>query len=908
MMRPIPPLIIFLLSSPGLAFIKPGELSPTNLPELRSEATVIATAIADDGSIFLLGDFDEVDGIPRPGLAKLTNSGHLDPSFNPQLGVEIKLQVRADLFPSTTLIPNHVVPFASAYDNGNTTSFDPKPRPYLHPDTELFALNNGRLFVRKETAWSVLDATGAIDELAFPDFDRRSASALPQVLLNDRLIILTDDDRLVALDLNDSDSVDLSFTLDPSWTGTIRQAASAGNGKLWVLSQRDRFMVVCRLNSDGSMDLGFPPLELRDGTDYRIESGANGGFILINKDNGFIFAEPLDPFIAIPVAPCCGITFWRNEQRIQWFNSLGVRTGVINTEIGNSGRILLQATPWNRAVFFNNRTQAWQSQYTTGEPTELPEFPRATPNQSSDLPLVIETIDLFAGGLGNFSQNFLIGGTRLYTANGTLSPNRHVARLTRQAINLKAKTLPDGSLLVSGDFNQAGQWSSRGMIKITPEGEVDGSFGPGLDLRFIKEFEVSPAGKIFVLLKWPWTNPDGEQFNLLTLSAEGNIDSARTYSNSNSQVELLADGSLLIEPGIPIRSFPFGRQFLIVFQGHSLQRILPSGEIDVDWPLALPPNPVFYSSRKLLALRDGSFLWGNSHYGPNGTLLETITADTTLSPLIQNSDSSVIFQSRTLNFPPSYQLHRWNGGPDLDPGFVSRLNPNGNFIQGVQAGSRGKLLVWGQLNTPSGSRTITRLHPTGQIDYTFDPPPLQHHLLPETTPSVLTNAGLEPFSHARFSSQSIPSFFVQQDQSFLAGGSFGEHDGNFVHLADSHLAGYSDWITSATGELQSSTDDFDQDGRTNLHEYALGTDPIRPDGHTPEVQRTSISPLRFHLTCNPEAPEVRRTIDVSTDLSHWEIGTAHHFTTEPGPGCLNLRMTQSQHRLFLRTRYDLPNH
>ena len=909
MMLLIPPLLIILLSGPAHAFIKPGEITQSNLPRLRSEATVVATAIAEDGSVFLMGDFDEVDGIPRPGLAKLTSSGHLDSSFEPQLGVEMRIQVRSDLPNTTSLIPNHPVPLQSAFDNGNTIRFDDKPRPYLYPETELFALNEGRLFVRNETAWTILDANGVIDDLAFPGFDRTSASALPQLLQDNRLIVLTDDDRLVALDLANGDLTDPTFELDPLWTGTIQQAVSAGSGKLWLLSRRDRFMVVCRLNSDGTMDTTFPPLELRDGGHYRIASGSNGGFILTNKSTGFIIANPIDIFAPTPVIACCIGFPWRNEQRVQWFNAIGVLTGVVQADIGIGGRTLLHSAPWNRAIFFNNNTQRWESQYTNGILGNFPDFPYANPNQSSDLPLVLETIDLMPGSSNIFSPNYLIGGTRLLTANGSLHPDRHIARLTRQAITLKARRLPDDALLVSGDFSQADQYSCRGMVKILPDGTIDESFSPDLDLRFIREFEVKPDGGIFVLLSRPWSDPDGKQFNLLALSADGRINHEFTQAHEplgGAQIELLADGSLLVENSFPARTHFGGQPLLVAFWGNTLQRILPSGEIDSDWPLAIIQPPIHYGSHRLLSLEDGSFLWGNRHYDSEGILIDIIVGETNLSPLAQNEDGSVIFQSRASSFPSLTQIHRWTGGPELDPTFISGLSPQGTAVHGVQFGSRGKLLLWGHLNTPSGPRSLVRLHGTGQVDYTFDPLPLQHHLLPTTTPSILTNTGLAQFSHSRFSSKSVPSFLFKQNDSFLAGGSFGESEGNFVHLADSHLSGYSDWITSATGEYQDTSHDFDQDGRSNLHEYALGTDPGRPDALTDEIQRASLSPLRFQLACNPEAPEVRRTIEVSTNLTHWEIGTGQHFTTEPGPGCLNLRMTQSEHRLFLRTRYSLP--
>jgi len=908
----ITPVVMVLLSGTAFAEPGPGELIQSNFPGLRSEATVTSTAIANDGSIFLLGDFNEVDGIPRPGLAKLGSTGHLDSSFDPQIGVESKIQVRTDF----TFIPTLTPTSGSAIDLGNTFEPKVKPRHLYFPDTELFALNQGRLFLRRGTAWTVLDANGSVDEEAFPGFDRSEASALPQVLLDDRLIVLTANERLVALDLADHDSLDPGFNLDPSWTGTILQAVAADTGKLWILSQRDQVQVVCRLNSDGSMDSGFPPLELRDGLNYRIEPGSGGGFILTNVVPNFITRPiyPFPPIIQFPpiisfpeVIACCGFYVRKNEQRIQWFDRIGIQRGESRINLGSSNRPLFQTHPWHQAVFFNTILGGWQSQGSQGDPVLLSEFPIAAPDQNSDLPMVFETIDLIKAPLGGAAHTYLLGGTRSFTADYTPDPHHHIARLTRQAINLQARKRPDGSLLVSGEFNQADQFPCRGMIRISPGGEIDESFIPDLDLRFTREFEVHSDGRIVALLDRPWTSPDGEEFSLLTLSANGKFERGYFAGGGRSgatQIELLADDSLLVEFSSSGNPFSAWDQNFVIRRPAFLQRILPSGELDTDWSVS--QTFVNFGSQKILALRDETFFWGGELYDSDGILIQTITGASQLNPLCQDHEGAIIFSSPSPGFRPFHLLQRWRGGPDFDPNFVSGLSSKGNLILGAQAGTRGKILVWGRLKTPSGRRSLARLHGTGQIDYTFDPSPLEHRLIPESTPAILTTMGLRSHQDDEFASRSAPGFVFEQTDSFLIGGSFGEIDGNIALLDDSHLFGYSDWITNATGDQQLPSGDFDQDGRSNLHEYALGTDPIRPDALIREFRIISHSPLRFQIRCNPDAPEVRRTIEVSPNLSNWEIGTAHHFATEPGLGCLNLRMTESHHRLFLRARYSLP--
>lgn len=59
----------------------PGSLLESNFPTFSSQAEVSAAAVADDGSVFIAGGFSAVDGVARAGLAKLSSTGTLDPTF-----------------------------------------------------------------------------------------------------------------------------------------------------------------------------------------------------------------------------------------------------------------------------------------------------------------------------------------------------------------------------------------------------------------------------------------------------------------------------------------------------------------------------------------------------------------------------------------------------------------------------------------------------------------------------------------------------------------------------------------------------------------------------------------------------------------------------------------------------------
>ena len=69
----------------GSLTARPGELLPDSFPDLRTEAIIEASAVDSTGGVFIYGNFDSIDGTPRPGLAKLHPDGTLDPSFSPSV-------------------------------------------------------------------------------------------------------------------------------------------------------------------------------------------------------------------------------------------------------------------------------------------------------------------------------------------------------------------------------------------------------------------------------------------------------------------------------------------------------------------------------------------------------------------------------------------------------------------------------------------------------------------------------------------------------------------------------------------------------------------------------------------------------------------------------------------------------
>ena len=261
----------------SLTHAKPGELLPFPAPDLSAIGTVSQTAIADDQSVFIMGDFHAVDGTPRPGLAKLRPSGQLDESFNPAISLgdqPIPFAYPVDFRPA----------FFGAYWYLDDLSYL-DDRPARFAPSQIFALDRGRLFVRNQGGWTVLDASGQIDPNALSALDRNTPAPVPQYRRGDQLFLIDQHRQLIALDLAQGGLSDPTFTLDPTIESPILQALPTTNG-LWILTKIGNFDTILRLHLDGTLDESFPPLELRNGLANRLVSSQSRGFAIISDFNG----------------------------------------------------------------------------------------------------------------------------------------------------------------------------------------------------------------------------------------------------------------------------------------------------------------------------------------------------------------------------------------------------------------------------------------------------------------------------------------------------------------------------------------------------------------------------------------------------------------------------------------------
>jgi hypothetical protein len=281
-----------------------------------------------------------------------------------------------------------------------------------------------------------------------------------------------------------------------------------------------------------------------------------------------------------------------------------------------------------------------------------------------------------------------------------------------------------------------------------------------------------------------------------------------------------------------------------------------------------------------LVLDDDTYFWGNTRFAADGTGIETL--DGTFAgtdPVLQLPDRSVIF-IRQAYYTGGPLLQRWHPVTGVDAAFVDPFEGAVNiFITGVSPAANGKMFVRGDL----GSASVVRLHATGQLDPTF-----------------------------RVPSGSVNATLAGPGGSVLVAGAFDSLDGQprsaLARLADTRAVGFHEWIAAATSRSSlaaadlSPTADPDRDGSTNLLEYAAGSDPAVSDPARSQVR--NLSPFTWMIPCNPEAPEILRRLETTTDLTRWQPARADQIRLESNRASLTWTLLPGSSSLFSRVRIE----
>lgn len=470
----------------------------------------------------------------------------------------------------------------------------------------------------------------------------------------------------------------------------------------------------------------------------------------------------------------------------------------------------------------------------------------------------------------------------------------------------------DGKILVAGDFDRVaptlgGTFPSGGtpctnIARFTSSGTVDSSFTLGTVATggVIKALAVQPDGKI--LIGGSFTSYAGTSRNRLArLNANGTLDTGFMASGSGFngdvlEILVLSDEKILV-----------GGSFTTV-HGTSrayLARLNSDGTLDTGFlpSLAGPNNTV-----RALALSGETIYVGGSFSQFNGTnrgriartsltgVLDTAYATGTgfnsdVYDIALQSDGLLVATGLFTNYNgsgnPASRIIRLSSTGGIDSGFSGGLNQSGLTLA-IQPDS--KIIVGGNFTSAGGStrNRLARFLSNGTLDAEFNP-------------------GAGPSTQAE-------NIALQNNGRLLVAGAFTTYDNVTRYLVARVFTGspplvaadtLADFLTNAgvPSNLRGPNDDADNDGLSNLLEYALDLNPNGNGGgsFTGSLPVTTSTPTLLQLTYRRVRNDVTYAVEMSTNLTGGSWSTVGvNQGTPAGDGTTTASIPLGSGSAFLR--------
>ncbi len=252
---------------------------------LDGAGTINSIAVQTDGRILIAGKFSSYNGTPIANLARLFADGSLDASFAPSAtdvslagdstGVtQILLQPDGKILVATTFKPLvRLLPLSGAADstfvqNSSSRVLPPSSTP-IYPRT--IALDASGRIVAGDTRGVYRLLSDGTPDTSIPPytvFANNAGVSYPVIQADGKILIFSQ----AASALSITRIVPESFAADPAFSkapallltaSTVACAVVNSDARIWVAASYNTNGVLrtglCRLNSDGSLDLTFNP-------------------------------------------------------------------------------------------------------------------------------------------------------------------------------------------------------------------------------------------------------------------------------------------------------------------------------------------------------------------------------------------------------------------------------------------------------------------------------------------------------------------------------------------------------------------------------------------------------------------------------------------------------------------------
>jgi uncharacterized delta-60 repeat protein len=877
-----------------------GSLDLTFDPGTGTDSNVWTTVVQPDGKIIIGGEFENVNGVRREYTARLNADGSLDTNF----WADLILGPRSDTVYASALQSDGKVlvggPFGIARWNSTGHSVgDNFDYAGSGADHSVFAIGvqaDGRIVIGGAftnyddtpiARVARLNSDGHLDP-AFQPGDGANNPVRAVVLQPDGKIIIGGDftsynGNLVGhlARLNADGTFDTAFAAAQSSgaSDTVQTVTVQPDGKIIIAGGFNFWNStschhIARLNADGSLDTTFDTSVGADSYVWSTRIQADGKVIVAGNFGSYN-----------------GVTRNRIARLLPAAGNISFVSPNYNVGEGD-GNAVITATR------------------TDGTDTRVVASVNWTDITTSPADYVLNP--------GLLDTSFLPAGTYGNGANYA------------RGIALQ----PDGKVLVGGYYFNYGGTNRNGIVRLNPDGSLDGTFDPGLGtandtnrggIASVITIAVQPDAKILVAGEFTLFNQTPRNF-VARLNANGFLDTTFDAGDVSSEpvraMSLQSDGKVIIA----------GDYITVNGNRTFIARLNTNGTVDATFQ---PGATIYPGIEATCVQEDGKVLIGGDFYHYLGTedinFFARLNSDGSLDNTFDSSGGSHEINSaiavqpdgRILVGSLGATLKRFNPDGSSDPTFDTGTGPDGG-ITALALQPDGKIVIVGDFENFNDIPCIhvARINTDGSLDTLFNPGkstetsytyagPVSLALQPDgrifigggfTNYNGVIRRGIArimngdifltwPQGDASVKTFSLPivdDTFVEGNETLrftltpvIGGAGLGTYSNAVLTINDNDgTASYATWqqshFTSAelsNPSISGDSADPDGDGLKNLFEYAFGLDPKSSNTTDPISTTTDATYISIIYPKLKTATDVTFVVEKSIDLVTWTAVT-----------------------------------